>query len=189
VRDIVESDLTELKATILQDPEIQHSLSGVVDPEVVNRVMIPKIIMTRYPHLSPDEVEEVREHLIVDMATRHATVIDTGDRRFIDMSDRFIDITELNIDLIDQINPFQAAFEVISKSITPKVLKSIQDCIAAFKVNMTDDEAMFLWPKINEFVRALRREPSLDALDPMERRLAEALAYIRQVKRGANANE
>ena len=189
VRDIVESDLTELKATILQDPEIQHSLSGVVDPEFVNRVMIPKIIITRYPNLSPDEVEEVREHLVVDMVTRHATVTDTGNRRFIDMSGRFIDIAELNIDLIDSINPFQAAFEVISKSITPKVLKSIQDCIAAFKVNMTDDEAIFLWPKINEFVRAMRREPSLDALDPTEKRLAEALAYIRQVKRGANAND
>ena len=184
VKNIVESDLAELKASILQNPDVMKSVSGEIDPEVVNKVMIPKIIMTKYPDLSRDEVEEVRQHLVTDMVTRHATITQVGDRRFIDMSGKFINIEELNIDLIDSINPFQQAFEVLSKSITPKVLKSIQDCIAAFKVSMTDDEAIYLWSKINEFVRSMRREPSLDALDPHERRMAEALAYIRQVKRG-----
>lgn len=99
-----------------------------------------------------------------------------------------INLDELNIDLIDSINPFQQAFEVISKAITPKVLKSIQECIAAFKVNMTDDEAIYLWPKINEFVKITRRQPSLDALDPTERRLAEALIYLRQLKRDPSAS-
>ena len=64
VKNIVESDLTELKASILQDPEMVKSLSGVVDTEVINQVLIPKIIMTKYPDLSGEEVEEVREHLI-----------------------------------------------------------------------------------------------------------------------------
>ena len=49
---------------------------------------------------------------------------------------------------------------------------------------MTDDEAAFLWPQINEFAKTMRRPPSLDALDPHERRFAEALAYLKQVKRG-----
>lgn len=184
VKNIVDSDLTELKASILQDPDVVKSVNGAIDAEVVNKVLIPKIILTKYPDLSKDEVEEVRQHLVTDMVTRHATVTQVGDRRFIDMSGKFINIEELNIDLIDAINPFQQVFEVLSKSITPKVLKSIQDCISAFKVSMTDDEAAILWPKINEFAKAMRREPSLDALDPHEKRLAEALAYIRQVKRG-----
>jgi len=140
--------------------------------------------LTKYPDLSKDEAEEVRQHLVTDLVTRHAAVTQVGNRRFIDMSGKFINIEELNIDLIDTINPFQQAFEVLSKSITPKVLKSIQDCISAFKVSMTDDEAAILWPKINEFAKAMRRPPSLDALDPHERRLAEALAYLKQVKRG-----
>jgi hypothetical protein len=184
VKNIVESDLTELKASILQDPDVIKSVNGAIDPDIVNKVLIPKIILTKYPDLSRDEVEEVRQHLVTDMVTRHATVTQVGNRRFIDMSGKFINIEELNIDLIDSINPFQQAFEVLSKSITPKVLKSIQDCITAFKVSMTDDEAILLWPRINEFVRAMRRQPSLDALDPHERRLAEALAYLKQVKRG-----
>ncbi|MBL3539235.1 DEAD/DEAH box helicase [Aminivibrio sp.] len=183
VKNIIESDLTELKANILQDPDVIKSVSGEIDPGVVNKVMIPKIIMTKYPDLSGDEVEEVRQHLVTDMVIRHTSLSQVGDRRFINMSGKFINIEELNIDLIDSINPFQQAFEVLSKSITPKVLKSIQDCITAFKVSMTDDEAFFLWPKINEFVKSMRREPSLDAFDPLERRLAEALAYIRQLNR------
>ena len=183
VRNILDSDLTDLKANILQNPEIEKAMSGVVDPEVINKVMIPKIIMTRYPHLSQDEVEEVREHLVADMVIRGSDVKTEGNHKFIDMSGKFINLDELNIDLIDSINPFQRAFEVISKQLTPKVLKSVQECIAAFKVNMTDDEAIMLWPKIQEFVRVTRRHPSLDALDPKERRMAEAVVYIRQLKR------
>lgn len=183
VRNIVESDLTELKANILQDPDMVKSLSGVVDTDVINRVLIPKIIMTKYPDLTDEEVEEVREHLVADMVIRHSEKKQENDRRFIKLVDKFINIEELNIDLIDSINPFQQAFEVLSKNMTPRVLRSIQECIVAFKINMTDDEAIYLWPKINEFCKATRRQPSLDALDPHERRLAEALVYLRQIRR------
>lgn len=183
VKNIIDSDLTELKASVLQDSDMVKSLSGAADTDVMNNVLIPKIIMTKYPDLNDDEVEEVREHLVSDMVIRHSEKRLEGDKRFIKLTDKFINIEELSIDLIDSVNPFQQAFEVLSKSITPKVLRSIQECIAAFKVNMTDDEAIYLWPKINEFVRVTRRQPSLDALDPQERRLAEALVYLRQVKR------
>ena len=183
VKNIIESDLTELKAFILQDSDITKSLTGVVDPEVINKAMIPKIIMTKYPGLTRDQVEEVRDHIVADMVIRHAGFKQDGNRRFIELGDSFINIEELSIDLIDQINPFQQAFEVLSKSFTPKVLKTIQECISTFKVNMTDDEAIILWPKINEFVRVTRRKPSLDSLDPKERRMAEALLYLKQIKR------
>lgn len=183
VQNIVDNDLTDLKATIFQDPDISKSLTGIVDPEVINKVMIPKIILQKYPDLNEEEVNQVRDHVITDMIVRTGEIKTEGSRQFIRLSDKFINIEELNMDLIDSINPFQQAFEVLSKSITPRVLKSIQDCIAAFKVNMTDDEALFLWPKINDFVKATRRMPSLDALDSTEKRLAEALVYLRQLKR------
>lgn len=159
------------------------SLSGVVDTDVINRVLIPKVIMTKYPDLTDEEVEEVREHLVADMVIRHSEKKSENDRRFIKLVDKFINIEELNVDLIDSVNPFQQAFEVLSKNMTPRVLRSIQECIAAFKINMTDDEAIYLWPKINEFCKVTRRQPSLDALDPHEKRLAEALVYLRQVRR------
>jgi hypothetical protein len=145
--------------------------------------------MSKYPDLNSEEVEEVREHLVSDMVLRNSKQKTTEDKRLIKLTQSFINIEELSIDLIDQVNPFQQAFEILSKNITPKILHSIQECIAAFKVNMTDDEAIFLWPKINEFVKVTRRHPSLDALDPNERRLAEALVYLRQVKREQMMNE
>lgn len=183
VRNIIETDLTDLKANILQDANMVKSLSGVVDTEVINQVLIPKIIMTKYPDLNDKEIEEVREHLVADMVIRHSEIKNENNRRFIKLVDKFINIEELNIDLIDSINPFQQAFEVLSKNMTPRVLRAIQESIATFKINMTDDEAIFLWPKINEFCKVTRRQPSLDALDPHERRLAEALVYLRQVRR------
>ena len=48
---------------------------------------------------------------------------------------------------------------------------------------MTDNEARLLWPKINDFARATGRRPSLDSMDPYEKRLAEALVYIQRIKR------
>lgn len=189
VKNIVESDLTELKASVLQDADMVKAMSGVVDTDIINHVLIPKIVMTKYPDLSAEEAEEVRQHLIADMVIRHAERNTDGDRRLIKLTDKFINIEELNIDLIDAVNPFQQAFEVLSKNLTPRVLRSIQECIAAFKINMTDDEAIYLWPKINEFVRVTRRHPSLEALDPKERRLAEALVYLRQVKREQMKND
>lgn len=184
VKNIVESDLTELKASILQDSQVQHAFIGNMDADIVNRVMIPKIIMTKYPDLSETEVEEVREQLITDMVMRKVTITESAGSRFVQFNNKLINIEEINIDLIDSVNPFQQAFEVLSKTITPRVLKAIQECISAFKINMTDDEAIYLWPKINEFVKTMRRQPSLDALDPTEKRLAEALLYLKQVKRG-----
>lgn len=189
VKNIVESDLTELKASVLQDADMVKAMSGVVDTDIINHILIPKIVMTKYPDLSAEEAEEVRQHLIADMVIRHAERNTDGDRRLIKLTDKFINIEELNIDLIDAVNPFQQAFEVLSKNLTPRVLRSIQECIAAFKINMTDDEAIYLWPKINEFVRVTRRHPSLEALDPKERRLAEALVYLRQVKREQMKND
>lgn len=100
VKNIIESDLTELKASVLQDSEMVKSLSGVVDTDVINHVLIPKIIMEKYPDLNEAEIEEVREHLVSDMVIRHADFDNDGDRRLIKLTEKFIDISELSIDLM-----------------------------------------------------------------------------------------
>ena len=180
---IVENDLTELKAAVLQDEEIQRALSGQkVETDIVNKTMIPKIIMKRYPDLTAGEVEEVRENLITDMVLRESKIVEKGGAKFINLANSFINVEDINVDLIDRINPFQEAFEVLSKDIDPRVLKAIQTCIRAYKISMTEDEAFLLWPRINVFVKKFRREPSLDAIDPSEKRMAEALAYLRALK-------
>jgi superfamily II DNA or RNA helicase len=183
VKDIIESDLNDLKATILQDASMQKAMPGNVDPEVINKILIPKIIRTKYPELNETEYEELRQHVVVDSVMRGATIEQSGDKRFIRMAGKFVNIDDLHIDLIDQINPFQKAYEILSKQVTPLVLKSIMECIAGTRLQMSEEEAVLLWPKIKQFVKATNRQPELTAADPLEKRLAEALVYIRHQRR------
>lgn len=183
VKDIVESDLNDLKATILNDNTLQKTMTGNIDPEVVNKILIPKIIRTKYPDLSDEECEEIRQHVVVDSVVKNGEIQETGDKRFIRMAGKFVNIDDLNIDLIDSINPFQKAFEILSKTVNADVFKSIMECIEMTRIQMTEDEAVHLWKKIKAFVKTHKREPALKAPDPQEHRMAEALAYIKHQRR------
>lgn len=183
VKEIIESDLNDLKASILQDETMIKALPGNVDPEVINRIMIPKIIQIKYPDLTDEEVEEVRQYVVVDSVIKNSEIKDTGDQRFIRMAGKFINIDDLNIDLIDSVNPFQHAFEILSKSVTAQVFRVIQQAIEATRIQMTDEEAIQLWPKIKTFVKNSGREPDINSFDPLERRMAEALIYIQDQRR------
>lgn len=189
VKDIVESDLNDLKASILQDPVVQKAIPGNVDPEVINKVLIPKVIQTKYPELSKEEVEEVRQYVVVDSVMKASEPGEVfGEKQFIKMAGQFINIDDLHIDLIDQINPFQRAFEILSKSVTPQVLKLIQDTIEAGRLQMSKEEAAILWPKIKEFYVRFGKEPELHSNDPLEKRMAQAMAYLADLKRKRDAN-
>lgn len=183
VKDILESDLNDLKATVLQDDTMLKAMPGNVDPEVINKVLIPKIIKIKYPDLSDDEVEEVRQHVVVDSVIKNGEIKETGDKRFIRMAGSFVDIDDIHIDLIDRVNPFQKAFEILSKSVTTKVLKVIQDHIESTRIKMDFEEAKILWPKIQEFIKMYNREPNLNSNDSLEKRMAECIIYLKEEKR------
>lgn len=106
-----------------------------------------------------------------------------GSRQFMRIGDKFINIEHLNVDLINQINPFQGAYEILSKSLTAPMLKTIQDTVVNNRSRMTEEEAVVLWPKIRAFTQEAGRPPSPHSDDHMEVRYAEALAYIQQRKR------
>lgn len=182
-KQIIESDLVDLKADIYGNEQIASALSGSFDPEVVNKVLIPKIIATKYPSLSDTEIEEVRQHVVVDSVIGSSEVKKDGDNRFIKMAGKFINIEDLEIDLIDKVNPFQKAFEVMSKSVTTGMLKLIQESIASTRIKMDFEEAKILWPKIKEFRRKKGREPNIDAADLYESRLAECVVWIKRQRR------
>jgi hypothetical protein len=183
VNDIIESDLNDLKATILQDDTMLKAMPGNLDPEVINKVLIPKIIQVKYPDLTEEEVEEIRQYVVVDSVIKNGEIKEVGDKRFIRMADQFVNIDDLHIDLIDRINPFQKAFEILSKSVTTRVLKVIQECIEATRIQVTEEEAVLLWPKIKDFYATFKKEPNLNSTDPLERRMAEVLIYIKEQKR------
>ncbi len=185
VKEIVESDLNDLKAAILQDSTLLKTLPGeFIEPEVINKVLIPRVIQTKYPELSAEELEEVRQHVVADSAIKNGEIKTVGEKSFVRMAGKFVNIEDLHIDLIDQVNPFQKAFAVLSKSVTARLLKVIQETIDAGRIQMSDEEAVILYrDKIGPFIKTHGREPDIRATDLLEKRMAEALIYLRNKKR------
>jgi len=181
VEEIVEQDLVDLKAKILQDATIEKTLGSEITPEVVNKFLIPKIIQESYPELSMEELEEVRQYVVVDSVMANAKV--EGSKVFIQGSSRFININELSIDLIDSINPFQRAYEIMSKKVDERMLKLIQESIDATKLTVSEAEATFYWKDVNQFYKLHGREPSKNSADEVERKLADVLLFVKNFKR------
>ena len=186
VKQILESDLNDLKAAILQDEQMMKAIPGNVDPEVISQVLIPKIIQRRYPEISKEEVEQVRQHIMADSVIKNGEIKEVGGKKWVRMANTFINIDELHIDLIDKVNPFQKAFEVLSKNVTTKLLKVVSETIESRKILMTDEEAVILYKKVGEFMKKNNREPKLGSNDPLERRMAEAIVYLKNKKRQQN---
>jgi hypothetical protein len=185
VKDIIESDLNDLKASILQNDQlVKASAGGVIEPEVINKSLIPKIIRHKYPDLNEEEVEQVRQYIVADSAIKNGEIKEVGDKKFIRMAGRFVNIDDLHIDMIDKVNPFQKAYEVLSKNVTANLLKTIQDTIDAGRIQMTDEEAVILYrDQIPVFMKKFGREPNIRSNDPQEKRLAEAIIYLKQKRR------
>ena len=200
---IVESQLDDLKAAVLQDDMMVKALSGSTTAETITQHIIPKIIRERYPDLTDEEIEEVRQRLLLDTIIKGNDVVNekgepissipsSGDdeeksegNRLIKIANRFINIDQLNINLIDTINPFQRAYEVISKSVDAKTLKLIQDTIAEQKYDMTLEQAIILFKgPLKDYVATHDGKlPSMDDPDPKVRELAVAYAKILNQKR------
>ncbi|OJU28643.1 MAG: ATP-dependent helicase [Sphingobacteriales bacterium 41-5] len=182
-KDIIESDLNDLKARILQDDQMLKAMPGNVEPEVINTILIPKIIREVYPDLNEDDVEAVRQHVVVDSVIKNSVIEEQGGKKFVRMANSFVNIDDIHIDLIDQVNPFQKAFEILSKSVTTQVLKLIDEHIQSIKIEMTEEEAIMLWPKIKEWIGRTGEAPNLQSYDPKEKRMAEAVIFLRELKR------
>lgn len=186
-RQILESDLNDLSAAIFQDESVLRAAMNPDEyaPEVVNQVFIPKVIARQYPDLTAEEIETVRQAVVANAVFKSPSVSieQQADTKFVRMAERLINIDEIDIDLIDSINPFQRAYEILSKSVTADVLKTIHGAITSTKVAMSEEEAVSLYPRIKAFVADKKVEPSLVSPNPLERRMAEALAWIRDAKR------
>ena len=199
---IVESHLDDLKAAILQDDMVVKALSGSTTAETITQHLIPKVIRERYPDLNEGEVEEVRQRVLLDTIIKGNDIVNekgepisaipngnddeqpSEGNRLIKIANRFINIDKLSINLIDTINPFQRAYEVISKSVDAKTLKVIQDTIAEQKYDMTLEQAITLFKgPLKAYVAAHDgKVPSVDDPDPKVRELAIALQKIKNLK-------
>ncbi len=203
VRDIVQDQLDELKVHVLNDPHIQTAIihPDAFTPAEINTVLIPRVIERTYPELTDEEANQVRHALLLDINFKNAVAPDPsapgtatadeietrreGENVLIKLAKRFVNLDELSIDLIDSINPFEHAYEILAKHLDERVLRTIHSTVVAGRLPMSDEEAAQLWPSIKAFVFSREREPNLNAQDPREQRLAHGLAIIRAARRAA----
>ncbi|MFD2741139.1 DEAD/DEAH box helicase [Sulfitobacter aestuarii] len=201
---ICENDMQDLMAKACQAMD-RRTVGDDIAPEVATQMVLTDIIEKSYENLSADETEAIRQDLaarmnIANLARREAEREqeqakaggeDTEEdeiesapdgMNLINLVKKFINVRELDIDLIDGINPFREGFDVASKALDTPLLKQIQSAMVAQRIQMTEDEARTLWPRIKRFREAEGREPNPHAADPLEKRMAEALAYIRSKK-------
>ncbi|WP_239806391.1 DEAD/DEAH box helicase [Croceicoccus hydrothermalis] len=189
---ICREDLNEVIATFVQDKAVVER--GVFDPDVVpeelTQLKMGKIIREKYPELSEHDQEAVRQQAVAAMTlTQQAKAVLTSDgdgeikanTAFIEGVRRFaLSVTELDIDLIDRVNPFEATIAVLAKSMDAKTLLQVQAVINAKKDKLTYEDARALAERALEFKRERGRLPSLTSQDAWERKMAEGIAFLQR---------
>ncbi|WP_424710427.1 DEAD/DEAH box helicase [Klebsiella pneumoniae] len=187
---ICQEDLNEVIAAFVQDkPAIERGLfDEELIPEELTQVRMGKIIKEKYPELDAEDQEAVRQHAIAALnLTQQAKRIVNGENdgtlntAFIDGVRRFaMDVRDLDIDLIDRINPFGEAYAILAKTMSEDSLKQVAAAISAKRTSITPEDAKVIAKRAAEFKRERGRLPSLTSADAWEKHLAEgAAAFMR----------
>ncbi len=198
---IIERDLNEIFVTIVQDKDVIER--GIFDDNIPNQeitqILIGKAIRKKYPHLSSVDIEAIRQRAVATFnfnqlaKTRNTTDKTDSDKSksntsFIDNIRKIaIDVRDLDIDLIDSINPFGNAYQIMAKTMNEDVLRQVTAVISAKRVKMDEEEAKALAIRAKQFLVQNGRLPQITASDLFERRMAEAIEYLkRKVKEEQN---
>lgn len=180
VKKVLQSELEDLTAAVLQSDQMQKLAAKGVTGEAVKQLQ-SKIIRERNPDMNEEEVEATRQYLAANITMKTAVITkgEDGSDKFIKIANKFVKIDELDINLIDSINPFHHAFEVISKRVGADTFKVIQDTVAGSRIDMKVEDALALVPQIKAFVVAHGgRFPSLHSDDANEKHLAQVQAFL-----------
>jgi hypothetical protein len=189
---ICREDLNEVITAFVQDATALER--GIFDrentvPEELTQLRMGKIVRERYPDLSETDQEAVRQHAVAALnLTQKAKQLATSSEdesgtngkanmALIDGVRKFaMDVRDLDIDLIDRINPFDAAYAVLAKAMDEKTLRQVQATIAAKRVSIPRDEARELAKRALQFKRERGRLPDINSQDAWEKRMAEGVA-------------
>ncbi|KZB67196.1 DEAD/DEAH box helicase [Thalassospira sp. MCCC 1A02491] len=195
---ICQEDLNEVIATFVQDkPTVERGLfDEELVPEELTQVRMGKIIKDRYPELDDHDQEAVRQHAIAALnltqkakeAALETGVADkVGNNALIQGVRKFaMDVRELDIDLIDRINPFSEAYAILAKAMSEESLKQVAAVISAKKVQLTPEEARDLAKRALKFKQERGRLPSITSPDAWEKRMAEGVAFLARMKQEAS---
>ena len=194
---ICEQDINEVIAAYVQEPRTveQGMFNSDLPPEELTQVKMGRIVKERYPDLDDSDLEAVRQRAIAavnviqkaktansddgqktegEIELKSNTALIDGIRKFA------MNVRDLDVDLIDRINPFSEAYAILGKTMSEESLKRFAEIIAAKKINMTEDEARDLAKRAKKFKEERGRLPSITSQDPWEKRMAEGIEYLRQ---------
>jgi len=194
---ICQEDLNEVITAFVQDkPTLEQGLfNEETVPEELTQVRMGKIVKEKYPELDEEDQEAVRQHAIaaLNLTQKAKEIVNSSDElkggstALIDGVRKFaMDVRDLDIDLIDHINPFNEAYAILAKSMSESSLKQVHAVIAAKKINLSIEEARELAKRALKFKQERGRLPSLTAQDPWEKRMAEGIAFLQ--RKAAEAN-
>ena len=198
---ICKEDLNEVITSFLQDkPALERGLFDQENtlPEELTQLRMGKIVRERYPELSDADQEAIRQHAIAAMnVTQQAKLAlaqadaeggaSSGSTALIDGVRKFINVRDLDIDLIDRINPFDAAYAILSRAMDEKLLRQVQASIGAKNANIPEDEARELARRALQFKNERGRLPDINAADAWEKRMAEGVAALARYRTQAKA--
>jgi superfamily II DNA or RNA helicase len=189
---ICQEDLNEVIAAFVQDKTtIERGLfDEELVPEELTQVRMGKIIKDKFPQLDAEDQEAVRQHAVAALnLTQKAKEVAAGsslgeesaNTAFVDGVRKFaMDVRELDIDLIDRVNPFGEAYAILAKTMSEESLKQVAAAIAAKRTSLTPEEAKVIAKRAVEFKRERGRLPSISSADAWEKHLAEgAAAFVR----------
>lgn len=190
---ICREDLNEVITAFVQDKSsIERGLfDEELVPEELTQVRMGKIIKDKFPELDDEDQEAVRQHAIAALnLTQKAKEIavggvelEKGNTALIDGVRKYaMDVRELDIDLIDRINPFGEAYAILAKTMSEESLKKVQSIISGKRVNLTPDEARDLAKRALKFKQERGRLPSITSPDAWEKRMAEGVAFLARMK-------
>ncbi len=193
---ICQEDLNELITSFVQDKVTveQGLFNEELIPEELTQMRMGKIVRDKYPDLDQEDQEAVRQHAIAALnltqqakkvANDNGAVI--GNISFIKGVRQFaMDVRELEIDLIDRINPFGEAYAILAKTMNEARLKQIAQIISGKRVNMSLEDARDLAKRALIFKNERGRLPLLTSADAWEVRMAEGVAFLARMKSEVN---
>ena len=196
---ICREDLNELLTSFVQDKScIERGLfDEELVPEELTQVKMGRIVKEKFPNLDDEDQEAVRQHAVAALNVIQQSKLNLnpeGEKEpskntaLIEGVKRFtMNVRDLDIDLIDRINPFSEAYSILAKSMTPERLRQVIDVIASKRVNLTIEEARDLALRARKFKEEKGRVPSITSMDPWEKRMAEGVAFLaRKVREEKN---
>lgn len=198
VKEILSQDRNSLLVDILNSVKGKDASkvlsSSEAGADFLSQVLVPRVVVNKYgeDHLTDDEVDQIRSQLILELnmpaikseakkrSKGKGGSKDDGiqsSKAIIEAANK-LNVHDLSLDMIEKVNPFMNAYEVVAKSITPDLLSLVRSHIKTHRGGMSLADATALFGAIKRFRIEHGKPPSFETNSDREYQLAEAMQVL-----------